>query len=176
MKYQLKRAPMGWNSYDYYDTAVNEGQVQANADFMAKHLKEAGWEYVVVDIEWYARDAGSMRERYQYIPFGDLQMDDFGRLLPDENRFPSSAGGKGFAPLAEYIHRLGLKFGIHIMRGIPRMAAHEHLPVLGTDASANEIADPSSICGWNPDMYGIRKGVPGAQEYYDSIIGLYAQW
>ena len=176
MKFRMDKAPMGWNSYDYYDTTVNEAQVKANADFMAAHLKEAGWEYIVVDIEWYAKDSGTMRDQYQYIPFGDEAIDAYGRLLPAENKFPSAAGGKGFAPLAEYIHHLGLKFGIHIMRGIPRIAAHKHLPVLGTDVTANQIADPSSICGWNPDMYGVRKDVAGAQEYYDSIMNLYAQW
>lgn len=176
MKYQMNKAPMGWNSYDYYDTTVNEEQVKANADFMAAHLKDAGWEYIVVDIAWYSKDAGTMREKYQYIPFGDVEIDEYGRFQPAVNRFPSAAGGKGFAPLAEYIHNLGLKFGIHIMRGIPRIAAHNHLPVLGTEITANEIADPSSICSWNPDMYGVRGNVAGAQEYYDSIISMYADW
>lgn len=176
MKFKMNRAPMGWNSYDYYDTTVNEKQVRANADYMAAHLKDAGWEYIVVDIEWYAKGAGSQREKYQYIPFADVQMDGCGRLQPDVDRFPSSEGGKGFGPLAAYIHSLGLKFGIHIMRGIPRIAAHTHLPVFGTDVTADQIADPSSICGWNPDMYGVRKDVKGAQEYYDSIIGMYAAW
>ena len=176
MKYMMKSAPMGWNSYDYYDTAVNEEQVKANADFMAAHMKDAGWEYIVVDIEWYAKDAGTMRERHQYIPFGDEEIDEYGRLLPAVNRFPSAAGGKGFGPLAEYVHNLGLQFGIHIMRGIPRIAAHNHLPVLGTTVTANESANPSSICGWNPDMYGVKKDTEGAQEYYDSIVSLYAGW
>lgn len=176
MKYRMHQAPMGWNSYDYYDTTVNEDQIKANAAYMAAHMKDAGWEYIVVDIEWYAKGAGSMRELYQYIPFADVQMDGYGRLQPDVDRFPSSADGKGFGPLAEEIHRLGLKFGIHIMRGIPRTAAHQHLPVLGTDVTADRIADPSSVCGWNPDMYGVRKGVEGAQEYYDSIISMYADW
>ena len=171
-----KYPPMGWNSWDCYGAAVNEEQVRANAEYRAKYLKEYGWEYVVVDIQWYAKDAGSRRAQYQYVPFGDHEMDEYGRLLPDVNRFPSAAGGKGFAPLAEYVHSLGLKFGIHIMRGIPRMAAHRHLPVLGTSVTANEIADPSSICGWNPDMYGIRNGIIGAQEYYDSIVDMYADW
>ncbi len=176
MKLLMNKAPMGWNSYDYYDTTVNEEQVKANSDFMAAHLKDFGWEYVVVDIEWYAKDAGTMRDKFQYIPFGEEEIDEYGRLQPDVNRFPSSANGKGFGPLAEYIHNLGLKFGIHIMRGVPRIAAHMHMPILGSTAKANEIADPSSICCWNPDMYGIRKNVKGAQEYYDSIIGMYADW
>lgn len=167
--------PMGWNSYDYYDTTVNEAQVKANADYMAEHLKEFGWQYVVVDIEWFAHGAGSQRDRYQYIPFNELEMDEYGRLLPDPERFPSSAGGKGFGPLADYIHSLGLRFGIHIMRGIPRIAAYRHMPVKGTGTTANVIADPSSICGWNPDMYGVRN-MPEGQAYYDSLLELYAQW
>lgn len=176
MKFTQHKAPMGWNSYDYYDTTVNEEQIKANADYMAEHLKEAGWEYIVVDIQWYAKDAGKQRDKHQYIPFGEHELDGHGRLLPDENRFPSAAGGRGFGPLAEYVHQKGLKFGIHIMRGIPREAAHKHLPVLGSSVTANEIANPSSICGWNPDMYGVRKNAEGAQAYYDSIIQMYADW
>ena len=167
--------PMGWNSYDYYDTTVTEEQVKANADYMAKNLKEYGWEYVVVDIEWYSNDAGTQRDKYQYIPFGDDQMDEWGRFQPSPSRFPSSADGTGFTALAEYVHNLGLKFGIHIMRGIPRKAAEKHCPILGTDVTADVIADPSSICGWNPDMYGVRDMEAG-QAYYDSIIQMYANW
>lgn len=167
--------PMGWNSYDYYDTTVNEKQVKANADYMAAHLKEYGWEYVVVDIEWYCNDAGTVRDQFQYIPFGDIEMDDYGRLQPSPVRFPSSAGGKGFAPLAEYVHSLGLKFGIHIMRGIPRRAAEQHCAVIGAKETADRIADPASICPWNPDMYGVRN-TEGGQAYYDSLLTMYAQW
>ena len=168
--------PMGWNSYDYYDTTVNEEQVKANADYMAAHLKQYGWEYIVVDIQWYAYGAGTKRDRYQYIPFSRLEMDEYGRLCPCPERFPSAANGAGFKPLADYIHSLGLKFGIHIMRGIPRAAAQEGLPILGSEETADEVADPSSICGWNPDMYGLRKGMEGSQAYYDSLFALYAQW
>lgn len=172
----LNKPPMGWNSYDYYDTTVTEDQVKANADYMAEHLKSHGWEYVVVDIEWYSYDAGSQRDKHQYIPFWKVEMDEYSRLLPCPQRFPSSAGGRGFAPLAEYVHGLGLKFGIHIMRGIPRIAAHNHSRILGTERTANEIASPYSICPWNPDMYGVIPGEEGAQEYYDSLMALYAQW
>ncbi len=169
------RPPMGWNSYDYYDTTVNESQVLANADYMAAHLKDYGWEYIVVDIQWYAHGAGTQRDRFQYIPFSRLEMDEYSRLLPDPERFPSSADGAGFRPLANKIHSLGLKFGIHIMRGIPRIAAHNHCPIKGCGATADQVADPSSICGWNPDMYGVRN-TPQGQAYYDSLLELYASW
>ena len=120
--------PMGWNSWDCYGAAVTEDIVRQNANYMAKHLKQYGWEYVVVDIQWYQPTAIN----HAYEPFSSLTMDEYGRLLPAENRFPSAANGAGFKPLADYVHSLGLKFGIHIMRGLPRMAAHRHLPSVPT--------------------------------------------
>lgn len=169
-----KYPPMGWNSWDCYGAAVNETQVQANAKYMADHLKEYGWEYVVVDIEWFQPTAGS----HEYEPFSDLCMDEYGRLLPAENRFPSAKNGEGFRPLADYVHGLGLKFGIHIMRGMPRMAAHKNLPIYASDYAAREVADPNSICAWNPDMYGLKCDIneEGARAYYNSIFSLYANW
>jgi len=176
MEKWLKKPPMGWNSYDYYDTTVTEEDIKANADYMAKHLKGFGWEYIVVDIAWYSCEAGQQRDKYQYVPFAKMEMDEYSRLLPDKNRFPSSKGGKGFAPLAEYVHNLGLKFGIHIMRGIPRRSAYLRTKIKGTNVTANEIANPTSICFWNPDMYGVNPKAEGAQEYYDSLLELYASW
>ncbi len=168
--------PMGWNSYDYYDTTVTEEQVKQNANYMAANLRQFGWEYIVVDIQWYAYDAGSQRDSHQYLPFWNVAMDAYSRLVPCPDRFPSSAGGQGFKPLADYVHSLGLKFGIHIMRGIPRQAAHSHGRILGTEVTANEIADPSNICLWNPDMYGLRTDRQESQAYYNSIFDLYAAW
>ena len=168
--------PMGWNSYDYYDTTVNEAAVKANADYMAKYLKPYGWEYVVVDIEWYSYGAGTRRDEHQYIPFDGMDIDEYSRLLPCPERFPSSVDGQGFKPLADYVHNLGLKFGIHIMRGIPRIAAHNHTAIKGTDLPASEIANPYSICYWNPDMYGVYPHKPDSQLYYDSLMELYAEW
>ena len=167
---------MNKNSYDYYDTTVTEDRVKANADVMAARLKQYGWEYVVVDIQWYAYDTGSKRDKYQYIPFGKVEIDEYSRLLPCPDRFPSAAGGQGFRPLADYVHSLGLKFGIHMMRGIPRIAAHNHMKIKGTPATAGELADPYSICRWNPDMYGLDVKADGAQQYYDSLFELYARW
>ena len=165
-------APMGWNSWDCWGAAVNEDTVRKNAEFMAKNLKQYGWEYVVVDIQWSAPNA----KNHEYEPFTELCMDDYSRLIPAENRFPSSADGKGFAPLADYIHSLGLKFGIHIMRGIPRQAVHRNTPIFGSEYTARQIAKTDSICSWNTDMYGVDPTKPGAKEYYDSIFRLYAKW
>ncbi len=164
--------PMGWNSWDCYGAAVDERTVRQNADYLAKHLKPYGWEYIVVDIQWYQPTAVS----HAYEPFAELTMDEYGRLQPAVNRFPSSANQQGFAPLAAYVHSLGLKFGIHIMRGLPRMAAHLHLPILGSSHKCDEAANPNSICAWNPDMYGLRCDTAAACDYYDSIFRMYAEW
>ena len=169
---KMTTAPMGWNSWDCYGAAVTEDIVRKNAEFMAKNLKQYGWEYVVVDIQWYEPSA----ENHEYHPFTELCMDEYSRLIPAENRFPSSKGGKGFAPLAEYVHSLGLKFGIHIMRGIPRQAVHRNTPIKGTDRRAREIAKTASICSWNTDMYGVDPDKEGARAYYDSLFELYASW
>ncbi len=166
------KAPLGWNSWDCYGAAVNEETVRKNADFMAKHLKEYGWDYIVVDIQWYEPSA----RNHEYNNFTPLCMDEYSRLIPAENRFPSSAGGKGFTELAAYVHSLGLKFGIHIMRGIPRQAVHANSKIKGSQKTAREIAKMASICEWNTDMYGVDPSKEGAKEYYDSIFELYASW
>ncbi len=164
--------PMGWNSWDSFGTGVTEAEVKANADYMAKYLAAHGWQYIVVDIQWSEPNPKS----HGYRPDTELVMDDYGRLIPAPNRFPSAAGGQGFKPLADYVHAKGLKFGMHIMRGIPRRAVERDLPIAGSAHKASEIAARNSICRWNSDMYGIDLAKPGAQDYYDSIAKLYAEW
>jgi len=164
--------PLGWNSWDCYGASVREEEVRQNALYMSKYLKEYGWEYIVVDIQWYEPNAKSDI----YNPFAELVMDEYGRLMPCEKRFPSSANKMGFKPLADFVHSLGLKFGIHILRGVPRYAVLKRLPVYGTNLTCADICDTTSYCEWNTDMFGVDPNKVGAQEYYDSIISLYAEW
>ncbi len=166
-----KTPPCGWNSWDCFGAGVNEEQLIANADYMAKHLKQYGWEYIVCDIQWYEPKACSN----DYNNFAELCCDKYGRLIPAQNRFPSSKDGKGFKPIADYIHSIGLKFGIHIMRGIPRQAVHADLPIKDSEYTARQVAHHFSVCSWNTDMYGM-KNCDGAQDYYNSIIKMYADW
>jgi hypothetical protein len=164
--------PMGWNSWNSFATTINEEQARETAHIMAEKLLPFGYDVFTIDIQWYEPGASS----YTYSSNPEPTLDSYGRLLPAPNRFPSSAGGKGFAPLAAEVHKLGLKFGIHLMRGIPRLAVKRNLPVLGTPYRASDIADTTSICPWNPDMYGVDMRKPGAQAYYDSVFRLYASW
>ncbi len=176
--------PMGWNSYNCFGSAVHEDEVKANADYLAKNLKQYGWQYVVVDFLWsYDNPRGSVigNPFQQQLPDGSyvpwLTMDKWGRLMPQPTKFPSAFGGKGFKPLSDYVHALGLKFGIHVMRGIPRQAVWEKSPVKGTHGiTADMIADTFSTCPWMNHMYGLDMNKPGAQEYLNSIIELYKEW
>lgn len=167
-----KTPPMGWNSWDCYGAGVTEADLLGNSEYMAKHLKKFGWEYVVCDIQWYEPTA----DCFEYNKFADLCMDEYSRLVPAENRFPSAKDGVGFTKIAEKIHDMGLKFGIHIMRGIPRQAIHKNTKIKGTEVNARDIAHPFSLCPWNTDMYGVDPNQRGAQEYYDSLFELYASW
>lgn len=165
--------PMGWNSWDCYGPTVTESEVRTNADDMAEHLRQHGWQYIVVDIRWYVENPsahGYNTRDPRYV------MDQYGRYWPAVNRFPSAAGGMGFGPLAEYLHQRGLKLGIHLMRGIPVEAVKENTPILGTEAHAGDVYSADGQCPWLRDNYTVVAGRPGAQEYYDSLFALYASW
>jgi alpha-galactosidase len=179
-----KRPPMGWNSYDCFGAAVSESEVKSNADYVAKKLKPLGYEYIVVDYCWsYPHPPGSGQgnpPQFElptggYVPW--LGMDNNGRLLPDLRKFPSCNAALGFKPLADYVHKLGLKFGIHVMRGVPRQAVWAKSPVAGTSGiDCSMIADTSSKCNWLNQMWGLDMNKKGAQEYLNSLINLYASW
>ena len=166
--------PMGWNSWDIFGTSITEKQAKEQADAMEKYLLPAGYDVFTVDIQWYQPTAKS--HFYDAKAIYHLSMDEYGRLTPAPNRFPSAADGVGFKTLADYVHAKGMRFGIHIMRGMPKQAVKENTPVLGTSLHAQDIAVTSSTCPWNPDMVGVDATTPGGQAYYDSIIQLYASW
>ena len=109
--------PMGWNSWDAYGLTIDEADYKANVAVLAG-LRQYGWEYAVIDEGWYMENplGGNLAER-KYLWDGN------GILIPVASRFPSAAGGAGFKPLADWVHAQGLKFGIHIGRGIPRRPA-----------------------------------------------------
>ncbi|GAB2675987.1 glycoside hydrolase family 27 protein [Kribbella swartbergensis] len=164
--------PMGWNSWDCFGTTVTEDEVLANARVMHDKLLAFGWDTIVVDIAWYDPTARS----HGYNADAPIVLDDHGRQMPAPNRFPSAADGAGFGPLAAAVHDLGLKFGLHIMRGIPRRAVELDLPVFGTEWTAREIADADNVCAWNPDNFGLDHDHPGAQAYYDAQLTQFAEW
>jgi hypothetical protein len=164
--------PMGWNSYNAYGTTITEAQFRANALQLSQDLSRYGWRYAVIDAEWFVLNptpSGNSKESV-------FAFDGYGRYIPAVNRFPSATGGAGFKPLAEYVHSLGLRFGIHILRGIPKDAVRRNLPIAGSAFHAAEAADMAGICPWSPDNYGVDASKPAGQAYYNSIATLYAAW
>ena len=164
--------PMGWNSWDGYGTSIDEKEFRANAQYFAEHLKPFGWKYVTIDMEWFVTNpqpAGNSKN-------SKFNIDAYGRYTPPASRFPSAAGHAGFKPLAAYAHSLGLKFGIHILQGIPKEAVEKNLPIEESSFHAADAANKSGTCPWNPDNYDLDPSKPAAQAYYDSIARLYARW
>jgi alpha-galactosidase len=173
------KPPMGWNSWDCLGWGATEAEVRANAEYMAKNLKGLGYEYIVIDMLWYGDEIASDFEAFVHetVPVKpNYYLDEYGRFLPDPVRYPSSKDGKGFKPLADYIHSLGLKFGVHILRGIPWQAADKNITIKGTSIRAASIAQPDKGCEWYDGIYGIDMTKPGAQEYYNSQFELFAEW
>jgi hypothetical protein len=167
----------------------NEEQFLAIVDYMSENLLEYGWEYAVIDYIWWHPEPGNWdtprrkgHPNLRYKSPGEplfpeyTTLDEFGRLIPSVERFPSSAGGKGFKPIADYVHGKGMKFGIHIMRGVHRYAAFQDLPIKGTEYTMKQIAEPWDTCGWCNHMWGVDPTQPGAQEYYNSLFEMYAEW
>ncbi|MGH9638486.1 MAG: glycoside hydrolase family 27 protein [Bryobacteraceae bacterium] len=161
--------PMGWNSWDSFGLTVTQAEFEANANYMAQNLRKFGWQYAVVDEGWYLDNPEAKPGAFQY------QLDKDGRYIPAPNRFPSAADGAGFTKLAAWTHARHLKFGIHIIQGIPREAVEKNLPIAGSHFHAAEAANKSDTCRWNSDNYGVRPNAAG-QAYYDSVAALYASW
>ncbi len=166
--------PMGWNTWICFGTSVTEQELKDNADFMAEFLKDAGYEYIVVDAGWYAPGMVKLEDYLSQNPH--QLIDEYGRLIPDTIKYQSVLEGKGLKPLANYIQSKGLKFGIHIMRGIPIQAVEQNTIIKGTNYRARDIAMLDSRCEWYHGFYGIDMSKPGAQEYYNSIFELYESW
>jgi alpha-galactosidase len=168
--------PMGWNSYDAFGDTVTEDEVMANAMYVKERLLSHGWNYIVIDFRWYDPEPPGNDFLLNKLRTGaKLSSDSFGRLLPAENRFPSSANGKGFRPLADRLHKMGLKFGVHYMRGIPRQAVLAKTPIADSAFTAADAGDPNRPGEWCPDMFGVRSN-PAGQAWYDSLFKLFAAW
>jgi len=161
--------PMGWNSWDAYGLTIDEADYKANTNVLAG-IKQLGWSYSVIDEGWYMENPfGASLEAKKYVWDGN------GILIPSELRFPSAAGGVGFKPLADYVHAQGLKFGVHIVRGIPRQVVEANLPIAGSVFHASDAADRNANCPWDEGNYGVADNAAG-QAYYDSMLKLYAGW
>ena len=164
--------PMGWNSFDSYGVYLHEKAAFENLEAMAKKLKSHGYEYFVIDAGWFGEfklQPGTMFPAEKHA--AKMKFNEYGLLQPSDTYFPN-----GFKKLIDRCHELGLKFGFHLMRGIPREAVHANVPIKGTKYFAKDIADKNSICNWNHQNYGVDMTKPGGQEFYNSLINQMADW
>jgi hypothetical protein len=165
---------MGWNSWDSYGLRINESQFRENVQVLVSKLKPFGYDYAVIDEGWFMRNPEDRPhpERLQ------LELDANGRYIPAPGRFPSavrSNGNSGFAEIGQWVHAQGLKFGIHIVRGIPRESVQRDLPIEGTTFKARDAADQTDACSWDPTNWGLKDNAAG-QAWYDSLLRQYASW
>ena len=173
--------PMGWNSWDCYYSSVTEKEVLQNAQYLVDNdLVKHGWEYVVVDIRWYCNHPSLGGGTYNQKGTQDYVLDEYGRYLPSPTRFPSAVvNGKneGFKALADKLHGMGLKFGIHIMRGVPQSVVGSSYKLKGSEGTAwSQVYNgTTSPCTWLKDNLLVRNNEYG-QLYYNSIMDLYAEW
>lgn len=173
--------PMGWNSWDCYYSSVTEKEVMQNARYLVDNdLVRHGWEYVVVDIRWYCDHPSLGGGNYNQRGDQGYVLDAYGRYLPSPRRFPSCMKDGiniGFKALADSIHNMGLKFGIHIMRGVPKAVVGSNYQLKGSEQTpwSQVYNGTTSPCTWLKDNLLVRNNEAG-QQYYNSIMDLYAEW
>lgn len=171
-EYIAQTPPMGWNSFDSYGVYLHHDAALANLEAFAEKLKPHGYEYFVIDAGWFGEfqlKEGTIYPAEKHAK--QLNINEYGLLQPSKTYFPN-----GLKPIIDRCHELGIKFGIHLMRGIPRVAVEKNTKVKGTKYTARDVADTSSICLWNDQNYGIDMSKPGAQEFYNSLINQMADW
>jgi alpha-galactosidase len=166
--------PMGWNSWDSYGLRINEQQFRENVEALATKLKPFGYDYAVIDEGWYMANPED-RPKPEMLKYA---LDQNGRFIPVTTRFPSALqNGKntGFQQLGSWVHSQGLKFGVHVIRGIPRESVQRNLPIEGSAFKAQDAADQNDACPWDPTSWGIKDNEAG-QAWYDSLLRQYAGW
>ena len=161
--------PMGWNSWDSYGLTIDETSSRPMPRSLPGSSSMDGSMPSSTRVGTWQDPRRQRRSSDKYLWDGN------GLLIPAPDRFPSAADGAGFRPLADWLHAQGLKFGIHIVRGIPRQVVAANLPIAGTSFHAADAADTTSPCPWDEGNWGVKDNAAG-QAYYDSMLRLYARW
>ena len=165
----LERTPvLGWSSWSFLRKLPTAAQVKAQALALQNSgLQKIGYEYVNLDDFWYQCPG----------PQGP-NVDPYGRWITDSSKFPAQGDTDGIKVVADYIHSLGMKFGIYVTPGISKQAVSRNTPIKGTSYTAAQIADPSvKENNYNcKGMIRIDYNKPGAQEYTNSWADMLAAW
>ncbi|KAJ7956766.1 Alpha-galactosidase [Quillaja saponaria] len=176
--------PRGWNTYDSFCWTVSEEEFLQSAEIVSHRLKAQGYQYVVVDYLWYRQKVPGA-----YVDsLGFDVIDEWGRMIPDPGRWPSSKGGKGFSEIANKVHSMGLKFGIHVMRGISTQAVNANTPILDTTKGgayeesgqvwhAKDIGVKERACAWMTHGFmSVNTKLGAGRAFLRSLYEQYAEW
>ncbi|KAG7980034.1 hypothetical protein I3843_05G160500 [Carya illinoinensis] len=176
--------PRGWNSYDSFCWTISEEELLQSAEIISNRLLPHGYEYVVVDYLWYRR---KVKGAYTDSLGFDV-IDEWGRMIPDPDRWPSSKGGKGFTEVAKKVHGMGLKFGIHVMSGISTQAVNANTPILDTISggayeesgrkwTAKDIGIKERACAWMQHGFmSVDTKLGAGRAFLRSLYEQYAEW
>jgi hypothetical protein len=171
-----KVPPMGWNSFDSYGCAIYEEKAMEEVKVFIEQYAPLGYEYFVIDNGWFSAPQTVNHDGFQ-LPLSqhaspeNVVINKYGLVQPSETFFPN-----GLEKLIDTLHEHGLKFGLHVMRGIPRKAVERNTPIKGTDYHAKDLFTTEDDCGWCRYMHGVDMTKPGGQEYYNSLVAQFASW
>lgn len=159
---------LGWSSWSYIRAHPTAAKIEAQARALHKSgLQKLGYKYINQDGRWY-KCSGKQGP----------DVDHYGRWVTNSSRFPARGDTNGIKVVADYVHSLGLKFGIYVTPGISRQAVSKNTSIKGTPYTADQVAEPSIEeanynCG---GMVGINFKKPGAQAYINSWVDMFAKW
>lgn len=165
---KVEKPILGWSSWSFLRREPSAAKMEAEA--LALHgsgLQELGYKYVNLDDFWYEGKENM-----------GPAVDKYGRWVTDNSRFPAKGKINGIKVVADYIHSLGLKFGIYLTPGISKQAVEKNTQIKGTRYTADQIAEPS-IEENNYNFHGmvrINFSKPGAQEFINSWADMFADW
>jgi len=165
----LERTPvLGWSSWSFIRKLPTADKMKAQA--LALHnsgLQKIGYQYINLDDFWYQCPG----------PQGP-NVDSYGRWITDPSPFPPQGDTDGIKVVADYIHSLGMKFGIYVTPGISKQAVSRNTQIKGTSYTAAQIAEPSvKENNYNcKGMVRVDYSKPGAQEYTNSWVDMLATW
>ncbi len=161
------KPPLGWSSWSFVrknpTAAIIEAQAKAMKD---SGLTKLGYQYVNIDDFW-----------YQCPGAQGPNVDQYGRWVIDSTKFPAQGAKNGIQATADYVHSLGLKFGLYATPGIAKQAVEQNTAIEGTPYHAADIATSYNEANYNcGGMVGIDYSKPGAQAFLDSWAKQFASW
>ncbi|GAA3435399.1 glycoside hydrolase family 27 protein [Kutzneria kofuensis] len=161
------KPPMGWSSWSFVrknpTAAIIEAQAKAMKD---SGLTRLGYQYVNIDDFW-----------YQCPGAQGPNVDQYGRWVIDSTKFPAQGAKSGIQATADYVHSLGLKFGLYMTPGIAKQAVEQNTAIEGTPYHAADIATSYNEANYNcGGMVGIDFTKPGAQAFIDGWAKQFASW